>query len=302
MMTSLKSRVAFAKTENRMSGVATAIKTLDTNPVKNKDVLIKPNFNTADQVPGSTHNDTLVALVKEVWKMGAKSVSLGERSYPPTREVMEQKGVLGFMKELEVKIIDFDDLNPKDWVKFNPKDCHWQDGLRVARPILEAECLISTGCLKTHGYGGGFTLSLKLHVGVVPTHRHGYSYMGELHQSLHQRKMIAEINDPFTPDLIVLDGIDVFVDGGPADGKRAKGNVFLASNDRVAIDAVGLAVLKSLGSNDRIMKPKIFEQEQISRAVEIGLGASSPSEIKVVAADDQSRQYRDQVVEILKRG
>jgi uncharacterized protein (DUF362 family) len=302
MMTSLKSRVAFAKTENRMSGVATAIKTLDTNPVKNKDVLIKPNFNTADQVPGSTHNDTLVALVEEVWKMGAKSVSLGERSYPPTREVMEQKGILGFMKDLEVKIIDFDDLDPKDWVKFKPKDCHWQDGFRVARPILEAECLISTGCLKTHGYGGVFTLSLKLHVGVVPTHRHGYSYMGELHQSSHQRKMIAEINDPFTPDLIVLDGIDVFVDGGPADGKRAKGNVFLASNDRVAIDAVGLAVLKSLGSNDRIMGPKIFEQEQISRAVEIGLGASSPSEIEVVAADDQSRQYRDQVVEILKRG
>jgi uncharacterized protein (DUF362 family) len=126
--------------------------------------------------------------------------------------------------------------------------------------------------------------------------------MGELHQSPHQRKMIAEINDPFKPDLIVLDGIDVFVDGGPANGKRAKGNVFLASNDRVAIDAVGLAVLKSLGSNNQIMRPKIFEQEQISRAVEIGLGASSPSEIEVIAADDQSRQYRDRVVDILNQG
>jgi uncharacterized protein (DUF362 family) len=215
---------------------------------------------------------------------------------------MEQKGVLTLMKELDVKIIDFDDLDPKDWVKFKRKDCHWQDGFRVARPILDSECLISTGCLKTHRYGGVFTMSLKLHVGVVPTHRHGYNYMGELHQSPHQRKMIAEINDPFKPDLIVLDGIDVFVDGGPADGQHAKGDVFLASNDRVAIDAVGLAVLKSLGSNDQIMKPKIFEQEQIARAVEIGLGASSPSEIEVIAADDQSRQHRDQVVEILKRG
>ncbi|NIR12876.1 MAG: DUF362 domain-containing protein, partial [Desulfobacterales bacterium] len=45
---------------------------------------------------------------------------------------------------------------------------------------------------------------------------------------------------------IVLDGIDVFVDGGPAMGKRAKGNVFLASTDRVAVDAAGLAVLKVL--------------------------------------------------------
>jgi uncharacterized protein (DUF362 family) len=115
-------------------------------------------------------------------------------------------------------------------------------------------------------------------------------------------KMIAEINDPFKPHLIVLDGIDAFIDGGPMDGKRAKGNVFLASTDRVAIDAVGLAILKSLGSNDQIMKPNIFEQEQIARAVEIGLGASSPSEIEVIPADDHSRKHRDQVVRILNRG
>ena len=142
-------------------------------------------------------------------------------------------------------------------------------------------------------------MSLKLHVGVVPTSRHGYGYMRELHSSPHQRKMIAEINEPFRPDLVVLDGIDAFVDGGPATGKRAKGNVFLASTDRVAIDAVGVAILKSLGSNDNIMKRKIFEQEQIARAVELGLGASSPSEITVVPADQKSQGYKDRGVEIL---
>ena len=61
--------------------------------------------------------------------------------------------------------------------------------------------------------------------------------MRELHTSPHQRKMIAEINTPFKPDLIVLDGIEAFVDGGPMTGKRAKGNVFLVSRDRVAMDA-----------------------------------------------------------------
>jgi uncharacterized protein (DUF362 family) len=126
--------------------------------------------------------------------------------------------------------------------------------------------------------------------------------MMELHTSPHQRKMIAELNAPFKPDLIVLDGIDAFVDGGPADGKRAQGNVFLTSTDRVAIDAVGVAILKLLGSNDQIMKPTIFEQEQISRAVEIGLGASSSSEIDVIPADDQSREYRNRVVEVLNKG
>jgi uncharacterized protein (DUF362 family) len=302
VMASSKSRVAFVGTEDRKSGVSLSIKTLGINPVKNKDVLIKPNFNTADRTPGSTHNDTLVALVDEVWQMGAKSVSLGERSYPRTRSVMEQKGILPLMEVRDVSIIDFDDLDPKDWVKVEPKESHWQDGFRVARPILEAECLVSTCCLKTHQYGGVFTMSLKLHVGVVPTSRHGFSYMSELHQSPHQRKLIAELNAPFKPDLVVLDGIDAFVDGGPADGKRARGNVFLAATDRVAIDAAGLAILKSLGSNAQIMNTQIFEQEQIARAVEMGLGAASPSEIEVVAANAESRKYRDGIVEILNRG
>jgi uncharacterized protein (DUF362 family) len=301
-MPNTTSRVALVKTDNRKNGVKTSLKVLNINPVKGKNVLIKPNFNTADTPPGSTHNDTLIALVEEIWAMGAKSVSLGERSYPPTREVMEKKGILPILDKLNVKIIDFDDLEDKDWVLFKPRKSHWPNGFRIARPILDTECLISTGCLKTHQYGGIFTLSLKLHVGVVPTSRHGYDYMKELHGSPHQRKMIAEINEPFKPALVILDGMDAFVDGGPMTGRRVRGEVFLASTDRVAIDAVGVAVLKSLGSNESIMKPKIFDQEQIARAAELGLGASSPSEIDLVPADKNSQDYKKGIEEILKRG
>jgi uncharacterized protein (DUF362 family) len=302
MDNSNSSKVAIVNTEDRNSGVVSSIRALDINPVKNKNVLIKPNFNTADQTPGSTHNDTLVALVEEIWKMGAKTVSLGERSYSLTRDVMEQKGVIPLMEKLDVNIVDFDDLAEKDWVKVDAEDSHWQDGFRIARPILESECLVSTCCLKTHQFGGIFTLSLKNHVGVVPTTRHGFDYMRELHSSPHQRKLIAEINAPFRPDLVVLDGIDAFVDGGPASGKRAKGNAFIASTDQVAIDAVGVAILKSLGSNGQIMKTKIFEQEQIARAAELGLGASSPSDIELIPVDENSREYGDKVTAILKQG
>ncbi|HYB21129.1 MAG TPA: DUF362 domain-containing protein, partial [Thermodesulfobacteriota bacterium] len=153
-----------------------------------------------------------------------------------------------------------------------------------------------------HQFGGIFTLSMKLHVGVVPTSRQGYDYMRQLHSSPHQRRMIAEINEPFNPNLIVMDGVEAFVDGGPATGKRAKGNVFWASTDRVAIDAVGVAILKSLGSNENIMSRKIFEQEQIARAVELGLGASSPAGIEIIPADEKSRDYRDRVMGILDQG
>ena len=145
-------------------------------------------------------------------------------------------------------------------------------------------------------------MSMKLHVGVVPTSRHGYDYMRQLHSSPHQHRMIAEINEPFKPQLVILDGVEAFVDGGPATGKRARGEVFLSSTDRVAIDAVGVAILKLLGSNDSIMRPKIFEQEQIARAVELGLGAASPTEIEVAAADENSHDLRDRAAAILRQG
>jgi len=264
--------VAMVKTEDRRRGVRASLSKLGINPVKGKDVLIKPNFNTADPTPGSTHNDTLTALAEVLWEMGAKSIRLGERSLRPNREVMEQKGILPLLEKLNVKVIDFDLLDSQDWILCKPKESHWADGFRIARPILESECLVYTCCLKTHRPLGVFTMALKLSVGVVPTTRHGFNYMRELHGSPDGRKMIAEINQPFKPALIVLDGIDAFVDGGPGKGTLAKGNAFLASTDRVAIDAVGVAILKHLGSNEKIMKPKIFEQEQISRALELWLG------------------------------
>jgi hypothetical protein len=71
----------------------------------------------------------------------------------------------------------------------------------------------------------------------------------------------------------------------------------------VTIDAVGLSVLKDLGSNAQVMKTKVFDQEQIARAVELGLGASSPSEIELVAAeDDMSRNLADPIQRVLAKG
>ena len=82
-MDTKKTIVSLLATENRATSIGVCIDALGVNPVTNKNVLIKPNFNTADPAPGSTHNDTLVSLVKKVWDMGAKSIRIGERSFPP---------------------------------------------------------------------------------------------------------------------------------------------------------------------------------------------------------------------------
>lgn len=58
-----KSKVSLIKTPERASGIQRAVDLLGINPVKGKNLLLKPNFNTADPFPGSTHNDTLINLI-----------------------------------------------------------------------------------------------------------------------------------------------------------------------------------------------------------------------------------------------
>ncbi len=296
---SKKATISLVKTEDRASGIKKAIELLGITPVKGNDVLFKPNFNTADPFPGSTHNDTLTHLILHLKKMGAGSITIGERSGPPdTSGVLKEKGIYELCKKLSVGLINFEELLPDDWIRIRPKQSHWRDGFDVAKPILDSKCIVTTCCLKTHGYGGVFTMSLKLSVGI--THKRN---MRELHTSfLSMRKMIAEINQVYLPSLILLDGIEAFVDGGPMKGTKKKTNVILAGTDRIAIDAVGLAILKELGSNKNIMEKKIFEQEQIARAVELGLGITRPEEIEILSDDAGSKKYAKRLTGILLNG
>jgi uncharacterized protein (DUF362 family) len=158
--------------------------------------------------------------------------------------------------------------------------------------------------LKTHRYGGHFTLSLKNSVGVVAKQvpGEGYDYMSELHGSRHQRQMIAEINAGYQQDLIVLDGVEAFVDGGPAHGRRVDAEVMLAGNDPVAIDAVGVAILRHFGTTPAVGRGPIFQQEQIARAAELGLGVTGPEQIELVTGDPESAAYAVEIEGILARG
>ena len=290
----MTAEVAVVKTDSRKEGIEKALSLLDIDEeFAQKEVLIKPNFNTADPFPASTHNDTLIRLVKELRDRGAGAITLGERSGPPpTEEVFADKGIYRLSEELDFDLVNFDQLSEEDLPLQRPENSHWRDGFRVARPILETEKIVSTCCLKTHQYGGEFTMSLKLSVGIVP--RRGYGYMSELHSSPHMREMIAEINQVYSPDLILMDAMEVFTDGGPSSGERKRANLIIAGRDRVAIDVVGIAVLKSLGSNREIMGTEAFQQEQIKRAVELNLGVDDPSKIKLIG-NDEGKRMREKI-------
>jgi uncharacterized protein (DUF362 family) len=294
-------KVALVSTEDRGEGVRTAIDLLGLRSFRGKNVVLKPNFNTADPAPGSTHSDTLRSLVLCLRKTGAKRITLAERSGPgeSTRKVMEKKGIFELARELNFSIVNLEELGPEGWSKIEPNESHWSRGFHFPRIYLEAESIVQTCCLKTHAYGGHFTLSLKNSVGLVPLK--GYPYMNELHSSPYQRQMIAEINTAYSPDLVLLDGVEAFVAGGPDRGTKVVANVLLAGTDRVAIDAVGVAILRLLGTTPEVSRGSIFEQEQIARAAELGLGVSSAEQIQLVTRDTESEAFAAQVRDILAR-
>jgi uncharacterized protein (DUF362 family) len=107
--------------------------------------------------------------------------------------------------------------------------------------------------------------------------------------------MIAEINAAYKWDLIIMDGVVAFVDGGPMEGTRKEANVFVAGTDKIAIDAIGVALLRMLGTTPQVSEGPIFEQEQIARAVELGIGVSSFDEISFVTDSAESEELVERI-------
>jgi len=294
--------IALVKTTDRAKGVRQALEIFDLNPLRGNRVLLKPNYNSAEAAPASTHPDILRSLIVEMNEMGARSITVGERSgMGDTRAVLEQTGVYDLAGEFGFDTVIFDELDEKDWIVHQPGDLHWSSGFAVPRILLDSECVVQTCNLKTHSYGGHFTMSLKNSVGFVArtVSPGSHNYMGELHGSPYMRQMIAEVNTAYAPSLIVMDGVDAFVDGGPAAGKMVSPSVVIAGNDPVAIDAVGVAILRLFGTTPLVSQGKVFEQEQIARAVELGLGIDSPGRIRIVTADAESEAYANQIRQYL---
>lgn len=298
-----RGRVALVRTDDRRNGVRRALDLLDVNGPAGGNVLVKPNYNSADPPPGSTHDDVLRTLMEWLGEHPTDSILLAERSgMGETRRVLERRNVFAMGQELGFDVQVLDEMESEAWELIQPSGSHWQRGFPFpTRLFQEADYVVQTCCLKTHRYGGHFTLSLKNSVGLVAkvVPGQGYDYMRELHNCPDQRRMIAEINTAYTPDLVVLDGVEAFVSGGPARGERVQANVMLAGSDRVALDAVGVAILRHFGTTPAVSQGRVFDQDQIRRAADLGLGASGPEEIEILTDDEAGRTFADELRQIL---
>ncbi|MCW3996074.1 MAG: DUF362 domain-containing protein [Candidatus Bathyarchaeota archaeon] len=302
-MTNSLSKVFVIKTTDRAKGIPALLEKFNLNDFAGKTVALKANYNSADPYPASTHIDTLRAVVEALKDAGAMKVTMAERSgMGDTRKVLEQMGVFRLSEELGFETVVLDELGREGWIKFERDQTHWLRGFYLAKVFQDADKVVQTCCLKTHRFGGHFTLSLKNSVGLVAKKVPGghYDYMWELHGSPFQRLMIAEINSRYAVDFVIMDGIKAFVTGGPESGKVVEPGLLLASQDRVAIDAVGVAILKLYGAKGKVGQEHVFEQDQLKRAAELGFGVRSADEIQLTSLDDNTQADVERIEQILR--
>ena len=292
------SRVVLVHSEDRVAGTRQALDLLQPTGLKEKKVFLKPNYNTGDPAPAATDTKLLETLIQELQAEKATKITIGDRSgMADTRQAMTQKGVFELAEKYGIEALVFDEMTAEQWQYVAAKGTHWKQGFAFARPILDSGAIVNTCCLKTHSFGGHFTLSLKNSVGMVAKYVPGdsFNYMGDLHSSPHQRLMIAEINQAYQPALILLDGVEAFVNGGPASGKKVRSNVILAGTDRVAVDVVAIGLLRSLGTTENVAQGSVWDLEQIQQAVKLGLGVRTTEQIELIVPNTASQRIVDTI-------
>jgi uncharacterized protein (DUF362 family) len=296
------SKIYLVETSERAEGVRTLLQEYQAIDFRDKSVALKANFNSADPPPASTHPDTLIALMAHLQDAGVGPVTLAERSgMGNTSAVLQSIGVHDLGDRLGFTVVNLDILPAEGWEKIEADWLTWRNGFYIAKTFRESDTVIQTCCLKTHRYGGHFTMTLKNSVGLIAKKAPGdpHDYMTELHTSPNQRTMIAEINAFYDVDLNIMDAVQAFTTGGPAKGTLAQPNLMLASTDRVALDAAGVAILRSHGTTPEVTKGTVFEQEQIRRAAEIGVGATSPEDIELIPLNDGATEKAQEIREHL---
>jgi uncharacterized protein (DUF362 family) len=192
------------------------------------------------------------------------------------------------------------------WRRIHPKQAtHWPNGFQLAELLFAVDHVINVPVIKTH-FQAWFTMSMKAFVGMshhdsrLEFHRTWVSDGRTLANQKSSRRRgikkdpakeaeelapfvnrIAELNLGITPALNILDGSRSFVFGGPSNGDEAEPKLIVASRDRIAADATGVAVLKNIGTEDRLQNRSVWDTPFLRHGIKIGLGIDSVAKLNL---------------------
>ncbi len=247
---------------------------------KGSTVLIRPNANTADLPPGSTNPEVLRGAIRAAKECDPEKVIVAEKSMTTldTEKVLKELGLWQVAEAEGVdEILTFDQMKRQH---VEPKGAYsWQYGFDVPEFLESIDYMIALPVIKTH-WTATFTMGLKSQISITADRDRRQLPHGQGWDVIFGN-MIAESNLVHKPDFYISDATKCFVTEGPNIGTLREPDIVLASSDVIANDAVGLALLKTLGTVPKIQNHSVWTQPQIKRAVELNLGVHSREEITI---------------------
>jgi uncharacterized protein (DUF362 family) len=242
-----------------------------------KRIVLKPNV-VNDRPPPSTTSPALIRVaVQGAKERGAAEVIVADSSGMlrfPTSENLSSTGIRAAAESARARVLA---LENEPWVRVEPSQATVLRKFYVSKPVYEADLFINLPVIKTHRFAH-YSCSLKNLVGIV--HPRNRPSLSVLSGNWHER--IAELNLAVHPHLTIADGTTMMIAGGPTTGTPAQANLLLLSGDRIALDAVAMALIRSFGSWPKVMAGSLWSQRQIRRAIELGLGIHGPDAMELV--------------------
>lgn len=258
--------------------------------IKGKTVLVKPNVVSGSPSPTTTSPDLVAAVVRLLYRQGAREVVVGDMSALLTRATLKNMKKCGIRQAAEgagARVVAFEDYG---WIEVALPGARYLKKAYVTEWLYRTDLFVNLPVIKTHR-SASYSICLKNFIGC--THLKQRPYLVD-HD--HWEELVAEFNLACRPDLNIVDGTVAMIEGGPWEGTPAPTGIVIASGDRVAADVIGLGMIRSFGRWQMVTEKGVWDQRQIRHALLLGLGKGK-GDILLRTGDGDER-FRDLLREV----
>jgi len=296
-----RSVVAIVRSDSRREGISEAVGLVGGfEPIirgVEGEILIKPNCNTDSPFPRDTHPDTVRAISEGLIACGfpAERIVLGETSGMarglPTRRTLINLGMKRVADNLGMRVVCFEE---GEWVTVRPPgSTAWPNGIKIPRSVYDADMVILAPIMRPHSTAT-FTISLKLAVGMLDSVGREW-----LHDGVDHHEKLVELNLAYSADLIVADATEILVDRDLTPSKAVKPSIIIAGSNRVATDAVCVALMKLHGAH-RVSDRPVLDHKQLKIGERLGLGSPRIRDIDLRTANLACDEGFDELVSAIE--
>ncbi len=277
------STTALIKGNDRAENIYKSLKLIEDQVIggiRDKQVMIKPNFVQTNVQLAGTHVDAVRGILEFLRPHYKKEIIVAEAAATKegTMAGYEHYGYKDLVDRYKVRLVDMNLGSYEYRYTFGPKNAPIP--IRICSPMLDPDLfIISAAIMKTHGYVS-VTLSLKnmLLGAPINDYKAAQSDKFQMHQGPHgEPDDIIHFNlfhmaQEVWPDVAVIDGFTGMEGDGPSRGTPVDSRIALSSVDPLAADVLGA----------RLMGYDSRKIGYLSAMTEAGMGQGNVEKIDVL--------------------